>query len=97
MTQRGRSAVTLAQLLESGLLQAGQELRLRGTGGIGAVITQTGGVEYAGREYQSPSSAAKAARAGTSTNGWLAWQVEVDGRWLTLGDIRQRWLTRGER
>jgi hypothetical protein len=95
MAQRGRSAVTLAQLLESGLISAGRELRLRGTAGARAVITQTGGVEYAGKEYPSPSTAARAARGGTSSNGWVAWQVQVDGRWVDLGHLRQRWVARG--
>jgi len=97
MAQRGRSAVTLAQLLQSGLIDAGQELRLRGTAEAQAVVTQTGGVEYAGTVYSSPSTAARAARGGTSTNGWLAWQVEIDGLWVDLSDLRQRWFAQGER
>lgn len=69
MAQRGRSAVSLAQLLEAGLLRDGQELRLRGPAGVSATISASGAILYQGQEYQGPSTAAKAAKGGTSTNG----------------------------
>lgn len=93
MAQRGRSAVTVAQLLEAGLLRAGQKLRLRGPAEVQAVVTPSGGIEQGGKEYRSPSMAARAAKDGTSTNGWAAWQVEDNGRWIDLGDLRQQWLS----
>ena len=58
------------------------------------MVTQTGAVEYAGKVYPSLSTAARAAKGGTSTNGSLAWQVEIDGRWVYLGDLRQRFFAR---
>lgn len=90
MTQRGRSAVSVAQLIEAGLLRAGQQLRLRGPEGATARVTASGTVEIEGVAHRSPSAAARAAKGGTSTNGWIAWQVEDGGRWTTLAEIRER-------
>lgn len=93
MAQRGRSAVSVAQLLEAGFIRAGQEVRLRGPSATRAVITSNGGIALGGEEYRSPSTAARAARGGTSTNGWAMWQIESDGNWVDLADVRGRWLS----
>jgi hypothetical protein len=95
MAQRGRSAVSLTQLLEAGLVREDQELRLRGQKGVTATITATGSIKYRGELYPSPSTAARAAKGGTSTNGWTAWQVEDDGVWVNLSELRHRFIEVG--
>ncbi len=92
MAQRGRSAVSLAQLLEAGLLRQGQELRMRGHAGATATLAASGSIEYGGDQYPSPSTAARAAKGGTATNGWKAWQVEEQGSWVELSELRSRFV-----
>ena len=92
MTQLGRSPVSLSDLVTAGLLRPGQELFFRGGTRI-ARVTSAGGVTFEGRNFTSPSTAARAA-SGTSTNGWLAWHVNDGGRRATLAALRDRFLNR---
>jgi hypothetical protein len=88
--QRGRSAVTLKQLLEAGLIQPGQELRFRGDATKSAVLSDDGKINLDGKSFTSLSTAASAFTGGTSTNGWLAWQTRLGEKWVTLSDVRQQ-------
>ena len=88
MPQLGRSSVSVADLVKAGLLRSGQRLTFR-KGDLHAEVTGSGTIRYAGTEYTSPSSAAKAAAGGTSTNGWVAWSV-TDGSGETLASLRDR-------
>jgi hypothetical protein len=90
MAQRGRSAISITQLLEAGFVREGQELRLRGQAGATATLTASGSIRYEGQLYPSLSTAARAAKGGTSTNGWKAWQVEAQGSWVDLSELRRR-------
>jgi len=87
MAQLGRSPVSVSDLVKAGLLRSGQRLVFR-KGDLHAEVTTSGTIRYAGKEYASPSSAAKAAAGGTSTNGWVSWSVSDDGE--TLAAVRDR-------
>jgi hypothetical protein len=86
--QRGRSPVSMKDLLDAGLLTAGQELR--GRGSVRAKVTATGGLVVAGTEHRSPSNAATAALDGTSTNGWFFWRVQHGQDWVRLDELRRQ-------
>ena len=90
--QRGRSPVTIGDLIHGGLLRQGQVLRYRERLTDAASLTSSGKIAYREREFASPSSAARVAAGGASTNGWTAWFVEEDGQWVSLADIRKRML-----
>ncbi len=86
--QLGRSSVAISDLVKAGLLRPGQRLVFR-KNGPGAEVTATGAIKFGGTEYSSPSTAAKAAAGGTSTNGWVAWSVPGGE---TLAELRDRHL-----
>jgi hypothetical protein len=90
--QRGRSPVSLTDLILARLLQPGQTLSFRGQASPLGSLTAAGKIVLDGREYSSPSTAARAAAGGTSTNGWLAWQVEEGGQYTPLAALRSRYL-----
>ena len=81
---------TIKNLVESGRLQAGSEIACEQPGGKGrllARITSDGKIRLEnGREFESPSGAAKAAR-GVVLNGWVAWKDVRSGQ--TLAEIRK--------
>ena len=82
--QLGRSPVSLADLIRSQLLQPGQELSFRRSTETNAHVTAQGTIRFDGKEYGSPSTAARAAAGGTSTNGWTAWYAKVGDAWIAL-------------
>lgn len=92
--QRGRSPVSLADLVVAGLLRPGQRLSFRNKDAIVAEVTATGGIRIGADEYPSPSTAARAVTGGTATNGWLAWCVEQDDRSVRLAELRDQLLLR---
>lgn len=91
----GGRRVTVADLVEAGLLQAGEKLRFR-RNRIGvtydATVTDTGRIrlEPDGEEFRSPSSAAMAAAGMRAVDGWRAWLVVDQGRFLDA--VRQELL-----
>lgn len=91
--QRGRSPVSVPDLVNSGLLQAGQELRLRKSSTV-AIVKADGKLEVGGRLFASPSTAAGAALGGTATNGWLAWCVESETGRRSVSELRQELAAR---
>jgi hypothetical protein len=96
MAQWGRSAVSLIHLLGAGFVRDGLELRLWGQGGATATLTAAGSIQYGGAVHPSPSTAARAAKGGTSTNGWKAWEArEDDGSWVDLSELRRRFMEKG--
>jgi hypothetical protein len=88
--QRGRSPFSLSDLLAAELLHPGQELRFRENADLMAVLNSEGRIVFDGQEFPSPSTAAKTASGGTSTNGWLAWYANEGGRWTPLAKLRER-------
>lgn len=91
--QRGRSTVSIADLIGADLLQPGQQVSFRRSSTITGVITNRGTISVSGTEYASPSTAAKAAAGGVSTNGWVAWRVRRGGEWNTLAQLRDQLLS----
>lgn len=72
-----------------------------------AVLRVDGTVEYAGKAYKSPSTAAAHVRLGVMgprpgrpyppTNGWQFWRVKKAGHEVFLDDLRQRLYRKRER
>ena len=91
---RGRR-VTVADLLNAGLIEAGAKLRFRRKR-IGktyyATVTDKGRIRLAsdGEEFRSPSRAAMVAAGMRAVDGWLAWLVIDQDRMLDA--VRQEFL-----
>ena len=99
--QRPRSAylldgrrVTIADLLEAGLLTAGDALRFRRPRRgetHRAVVTASGALALdGGQEFRSPSRAATVAADMRAVDGWHAWTTVTSGR--SLDSLRQQFL-----
>lgn len=88
--QLGRSPVSLADLIRKGLLHPGQELSFRRSSDTKGQVTSAGTISFQGRGYSSPSTAARAAAGGTSTNGWTAWYVSTPDGMVTLAGLREQ-------
>ena len=80
------TSVTLEQVLAAGLLKAPATLTktYKGTD-LTATVLATGKVRFGGKDYDSLSTAASAARASVAgaemaTNGWDFWQVVLSER-----------------
>lgn len=69
-------------------MQPGQELSFRRSSETKARVTAEGTITFGGQEYASPSTAARAAAGGTSTNGWTAWYVDLGDGWVALAQLR---------
>ena len=89
--QRGRSSVSLSDLMGAGLLRPGQELCFRHSGEV-AVVTDSGALRLRGNEYHSPSTAGQVITGGPNLNGWMAWYVTSDGERASLATLRARLL-----
>lgn len=84
--------MTLKDLLEAGLLQAGEELvwrrrvmKISHT----AVISKEGLLKTAdGKSHKTPSGAAKHLNGNKPVDGWLAWKVMKNGR--SLAELRSK-------
>ena len=77
------SKKTLRDLLETGEIQAGTDIFMKSAKGqrIRAIITDSGKIQLeSGELFNSPSSAARYLRQGTSANGWKTWRFESDSR-----------------
>jgi CBS domain-containing protein len=93
----GGRRVTVSDLLEAGLIQAGAKLRFK-RNRIGvtyhATVTDSGRIrlENSGEEFRSPSRAAMVAAGMRAVDGWLAWRVVDQNRFLDA--VRQDLLDR---
>ncbi|WP_410610349.1 hypothetical protein [Amycolatopsis sp. lyj-109] len=102
MTGEGRSMhliggrrVTVPDLLEAGLLEAGAKLRFKRKrigATFDATVTGTGRIrlEPDGEEFRSPSRAAMVAAGMRAVDGWRAWVVVAEKR--LLDSVRQEFL-----
>ena len=88
--QRGRSTVSLSDLIGVGLLRPGQDLSFRRSPELVAVVTESGGLRFRNKEYRSPSTAGRAAASGVATNGWTAWYAWSEGGHVSLAGLRER-------
>jgi hypothetical protein len=102
---RTHYAASLKDLIDVQLIRPGAELRKRY---LGQVVTATvepdGRVRFAADVFDSPSTAAGAARVSVKgapddgrryyqTNGWTFWETEArDGNWCELEVLRQQYL-----
>lgn len=77
--------VLLSHLLDAGLLSPGTVLAGRGAadGSLTAVVTEVGTLIVDGKEFETPSAAAKYAKNVKSSNGWNYWTLP-DGRSLSV-------------
>ena len=86
-----KNKVTIRDLVTGGLLRANEELVMH-LGRSGKVVTGTvtreGTIRFPdGRQFDTPSGAATAAR-GTIVNGWTVWRTAREGK--SLDDIRRQ-------
>lgn len=88
-TQHTEVYVTLADLVLTGILASGTELRGRASfADARATVLKDGRLQIGEELFDSPSGAGQQVRQGP-TNGWLFWRV-ADGR--TLKDLRMDYL-----
>lgn len=79
--------VSVADLINAGLLTAGQEIYTRGTEATeSATVLANGSISVQGVPFETPSGAAKRLRGG-ATNGWKFWLVDRE-RGITLATLR---------
>lgn len=76
--------IEVRHLMAEGLLMSGTRLVGRDAG-VEATIAEGGAIMFDGKRFTSPSGAARHARGGQQSNGWLYWSLD-DGR--VLRDIR---------
>jgi hypothetical protein len=89
MLLKGRSEISVADLIRAGLLKPGQRLRHRKSGSVYATVTTEGHLRVRNKVYSSPSTAAQVASGGI-TNGWLSWFTEDTDDVLSLSELRQQ-------
>lgn len=90
---RPSKVVTVADLVSSGLLQAGHALFLNQAGREAeGSVTADGEIIVRGVSYKSPSGAAKIVLDGQASNGWARWKVGSPSG-SPLDALRQQWLT----
>ena len=86
--QRGRSEVSLMDLIDARLIRPGQTLRFNSREDTLAEVTSQGTVLYQGVEYSSLSAAGSAV-TNKAVNGWLAWQIKFgDTDWIRISELR---------
>lgn len=89
---RPSKVVTVADLVSSGLLQAGHALFLSQAGREAeGSVTADGEIIVRGVSYKSPSGAAKIVLDGQASNGWATWKVGSPSG-SPLDALRQQWL-----
>jgi Restriction Enzyme Adenine Methylase Associated len=88
---RGRSDISLLDLLDLGLLRPGQKLQLVRQAGpaVNATVTDRGTIVCQGTEFRSLTMAAKAVK-GFSVNGWEAWRIPQGNGTVNLDTLRQQ-------
>jgi len=87
---------TVADLLASGLIRAGESLHLEQGGKVRqGSVTASGAIVVDGVSYGSPSAAGAAALGLSSNNGWDSWRVgSLDGS--KLAELRAQLTAQGE-
>lgn len=91
-SNKPNKTVTVADLVSSGLLQAGHALFLSQAGkDAEGSVTADGEIIVRGVSYKSPSAAAKVVLEGQESNGWMTWKIgSLSGP--PLDTLRQQWL-----
>lgn len=85
--------ITIPQLIEGGLISAGQGLvSTNGAWPALATLNGDGTVQYNGASYPSLSAASGAAKDGGASNGWEFWAVQTENGKVPLATLRARYL-----
>ncbi|MCB2230289.1 DUF2924 domain-containing protein [bacterium] len=81
----GRGAPPLAEYISKGFRIRGEYKGQR----FRATVYKSGTIKFNGVLYNSPSSAAVAAR-GKQTSGWTFWRYKTGGEWVPLQELRRK-------
>lgn len=92
VTARARYAATLAEIINSGILDGNEPLiSVNAVWPATAQLQPNGTIEVEGRSYPSPSAAAVAVK-GSAVNGWDFWAVEQEVGSKRLATYRREFL-----
>lgn len=88
-----KQRVEVADLVNSGLLRAGQTIlcRVQAFAGHPAQVGEDGAIFVEGERYDSPSSAAKAVTGRQSEAGWWFWVLDLESL-ESLSDLRSQYI-----
>ena len=93
--KRFHYGVTLADLLQAGLLVEGEDLRWErprlNSVHVSQLLPGGVGLKWNGSDYSTPSAAGGAA-GERSVDGWEAWRVLRAGEWVRLNELRRQYL-----
>ncbi|MDE9367240.1 DUF262 domain-containing protein [Luteipulveratus sp. YIM 133132] len=87
--------VDLAQIVAAGMIQAGTVLDSRSDRPAKAVVTDKGLLEVDGKQFESPSGAARHV-VGYTPNGWTFWRLPDGRRLRDVRDDYMAWLSAAE-
>jgi succinoglycan biosynthesis transport protein ExoP len=87
-----RYSITVADLLEAGLLRPGDELRSvrEALADVRAKVLPDGRIELDGQTHRSLAAAARATTGKKAEAGWEFWAIERDGNQVTLFELREQ-------
>lgn len=81
--------VTIPDLVSANLLSDGEELvSTNSRWPANGYVTKAGKIGYDGQAYDSPSSAAQAAKKGGAANGWEFWSAKRAAGKVSLAELR---------
>ena len=84
-------AVSIADLVSANLLPEGEEvISTNSRWPASGYVTKDGKISYDGEIYDSPSSAAQAAKKGGAVNGWEFWSVNRAAGKVSLAELRAK-------
>jgi hypothetical protein len=91
--EKATQTVELADLVQAGILEAGQTLWARRKAHLDttAQVANDGSLFIDGKSFQYPSSAAVAVTGGQSEAGWWFWVTEREGD-RSLSDLRREYV-----
>lgn len=97
-----RNEVSLAQLIEAGVVKAGRKIVASYKGNeVSGSILKDGRVKVEGEIYDSLSTAgrtvmSKAGNPNPSVNGWQMFKVSVDGALVPIATLREQYSAKVE-
>jgi hypothetical protein len=93
VTERAHYGVSISDLMDAGLLEAGDILVNAGDGGdASARVLLDGHIEYDGDVYETASAAASQARGGSAVNGWEYWHADTPNGLRRLAALRDQYI-----
>lgn len=89
---RRRSTASLRNLLDAGLLRAGETATsINSLWPATAQVSASGQIVFNGITYPTASAAAMAAKGGNTVNGWEFWAVQRGNQPVQLAQLRARY------